>query len=57
MGQRGSPTDSNVIGRCEGNCCWRDLGEADHPGWALADEIEAAAFTNLLMPDVPQDER
>ena len=26
-----------------------DLGAADHPGWALADEIEAAAFTNLLM--------
>ncbi len=22
---------------------------ADHPGWALTDEIEAAAFTNLLM--------
>ena len=26
-----------------------DLGAADHPGWALADEIEAAALTNLLM--------
>ena len=26
-----------------------DLGAADHPGWALADEIEAATFTNLLM--------
>jgi hypothetical protein len=26
-----------------------DLGAADHPGWALADEIEAAAFTNLSM--------
>ena len=25
------------------------MGQRDHPGWALADEIEAAAFTNLLM--------
>ena len=50
MGQRGSPTDSNVIGRCEGNSCrrgsWRKPTILDG---LLADEIEAAAFTNLLM--------
>ena len=33
----------------KGTAAGGDLGIADHPGWALADEIEAATFTNLLM--------
>ena len=33
----------------EGTAAGGDLGAAEHPGWALADEIEAATFTNLLM--------
>ena len=33
----------------KGTAAGGDLGAADHPGWALTDEIEAAAFTNLLM--------
>ena len=33
----------------KGTAAGGDLGAADHPGWALADEIEAATFTNLLM--------
>ena len=32
----------------EGTAAGGDLGAADHPGWALTDEIEAAAFANLL---------
>ncbi len=32
----------------EGTAAGGDLGAADHPGWALTDETEAAAFTNLL---------
>ncbi len=32
----------------KGTAAGGELGAADHPGWALTDEIEAAAFTNLL---------